>query len=83
MLTLISHDFNGQVISQLQQDTLINGVMIPKGFVNATEMCKANGKRWAKYREYSKTQPFLDALSKITDSPLEGRSFYTIESGVY
>lgn len=32
------------------------------GFVNATAMCKANGKVWSKYRESDRCQLYLDAL---------------------
>lgn len=34
------------------------------GYVNATAMCQANGKRWAKYAESDRCQSYLDALAK-------------------
>jgi hypothetical protein len=58
--------------------------MIPKGFVNATEMCKANGKKLNKYFENSKTQPFLDALSKINvkkQTPCKGDTVIILTEG--
>jgi hypothetical protein len=61
-LTPISHDFNGQIISQLQEDTLINEVMVPKGFVNATEMCKANGKQWKRFSDTKQFDTYVEAL---------------------
>jgi hypothetical protein len=64
-LTPISHNFNNSVISQLQEDTLINGVMIPKGFVNATEMCKANRKKLQHYWENKKTEEFLTEYNSV------------------
>jgi hypothetical protein len=46
------------------------------GFVNATAMCKANGRTWAKYRESERCQSYLDALSKMSGI----RTFDLIES---
>ena len=35
------------------------------GYVNATAMCKANGKRWKDYRESDRCQQYLDALESV------------------
>ncbi|MCP9915353.1 KilA-N domain-containing protein [Cyanobium sp. ATX 6F1] len=35
------------------------------GYVNATAMCKANGKRWKDYRESDRCQHYLDALESV------------------
>jgi len=35
------------------------------GYVNATAMCKANGKRWKDYRESDRCQLYLDALESV------------------
>jgi hypothetical protein len=59
---LTSHMFNGQAINQLSEDTVIGGVTIPKGYVNATEMCKANGKKLAGYLRNKSTEEFLIAM---------------------
>jgi hypothetical protein len=32
------------------------------GYVNATAMCQANGKRWNHYQELDRTQAYIDAL---------------------
>jgi len=40
------------------------------GYVNATAMCKANGKRWTDYRESDRCQQYLDALSQTTEIPV-------------
>ena len=57
-----------------------NGTSIPRrtadGFVNATAMCKANGKEWSKYRESDRCQTYLDALAETS----EIRMFDLIES---
>jgi hypothetical protein len=79
-LTPISHNFNNSVISQLQEDTLINGVMVPKGFVNATEMCKANRKQIAKYWENVKTKEFLTEYNRCNRN--SGYTVITITEGV-
>jgi hypothetical protein len=46
------------------------------GYVNATTMCKANGKEWSKYRESDRCQTYLDALAETS----EIRMFDLIES---
>lgn len=47
-----------------------NGTPIPRrttdGYVNATAMCKANGKRWSDYRESDRCQQYIDALESET-----------------
>lgn len=60
--SLTSHRFKAQPITQTLEETYIGKVLIPKGYCNATEMCKANGKRWVKYTEYSKAQEYLSLL---------------------
>ena len=48
------------------------------GYVNATAMCKANGKEWSKYRETDRCQEYIDALAQTTDfgglNPIESRA---------
>ena len=46
------------------------------GYVNATAMCKANGKQWSKYRESDRCKTYLDALAKTSGI----RMFDLIES---
>jgi hypothetical protein len=49
------------------QSRLWNGVAIQRrvadGYVNATRMCKANGKRWHDYIRYDRSQAYIDALA--------------------
>lgn len=61
-MSILSHQFNQINIDQLSEDTVINGKLIPAGYVNATQVCKANGKKLDKYFENSKTKPFIEAL---------------------
>ena len=51
--SLVSRSWNGTPISRRTTD----------GFVNATAMCRANGKRWTKYRESDRANEYLEALS--------------------
>lgn len=69
--TLVVRTWNDTPISRRTRD----------GYVNATAMCKANGKRWSDYRESDRCQRYLDALSELTEIPvvslyqsIEGRS---------
>ncbi len=53
---LVSRSWNGTPISRRTTD----------GYVNASAMCKANGKRWTDYRESNRCQVYLDALESVT-----------------
>jgi len=63
---LVSRSWNGTPISRRTID----------GYINATAMCKANGKQWSKYRESDRCQTYLDALAETS----EIRMFDLIES---
>lgn len=58
-------------------------------FVNATQMCKATGKRWAKYWENQSTQEFLVALADSLRCPISDLYFVrqgrgdTVEQGTW
>ena len=86
MNNIALHGFNGQPITQLSEDTMISGRLVPKGYCNATEMCKANGKHLHKYFQFSKTQPFLSALKALQQSRStsqgERESVITIQGGI-
>lgn len=63
----IPHLFNNKVISQTKEDTKIGLNLIPKGYCNATEMCKANNKkRWNDYKRLKSTQEYWKALERST-----------------
>lgn len=55
MAGLIQRSWNGTPIQRRTTD----------GYVNATSMCKANGKRWKDYRESDRCQLYLDALESV------------------
>ncbi len=63
---LVTRSWNGTPISRRTTD----------GYVNATAMCKANGKQWSKYRESDRCQTYLDALAETSGI----RMFDLIES---
>jgi hypothetical protein len=52
---LVSRSWNGTPISRRTTD----------GYVNASAMCKANGRRWKDYRESDRCQLYLDALERV------------------
>jgi hypothetical protein len=55
MSDLVTRAWNGTPIARRTTD----------GYVNATAMCKANGKRWKDYRESDRCQNYLDALESV------------------
>jgi hypothetical protein len=65
---LQSRSWNGTPISRRTTD----------GYVNATAMCRANGRQWSKYRETDRCQEYIDALAETSDfgglSPIETRA---------
>lgn len=42
------------------------------GYVDATAMCQANGKRWNDYQRLDRTQEYLKALEAVTGNPATG-----------
>lgn len=68
MSDLVARSWNGTPISRRTTD----------GYVNATAMCKANGKEWSKYRETDRCQEYIDALIETSDfgglNPIESRA---------
>ena len=51
--------FNGVPIQRRQVD----------GYVNATAMCKANGKKWNDYARLDRTQAYIAALAAVAGNP--------------
>ena len=60
MSDLVTRAWNGTPIARRTTD----------GYVNATAMCKANGKRWSDFRESDRCQRYLDALAETTGIPV-------------
>lgn len=65
-----------------------NGVDILRrpsdGYVNATAMCKANGKRWPDYIRLDRTQAYIAALAAVVQIPTTGPDglIQTIQGGL-
>lgn len=57
---LQSRSWNGTPITRRSTD----------GYVNATSMCKANGKRWSDFRESVAAASYMEALSRKTGIPV-------------
>ncbi len=53
-----------------------NGISISRrisdGYVNATAMCQAGGKRWGNYAQLDRTQDYIAALAPVTGIPATG-----------
>lgn len=63
MSQIVKHNWNGHGIAQLKERTRIAKTDIPKGHVNATQMCQANGKQWGHYAERKSSKAYWEALS--------------------
>lgn len=60
-LDLIPHDYRGEIIAQRAQD----------GYINATAMCQAAGKRFSDYNRLSTTSEFIAELVGSTGIPAD------------
>lgn len=60
-MSLIVRSFNDTDIRQLSTD----------GYVDATEMCQANGKKFYDYSRLKSTQKYLEALSRSAGIPVD------------
>jgi hypothetical protein len=60
---MLTHFWRDSEIHQMPQDGQIGKYSIPKGFVNGTQMCKANNKFLADYTKLKSTKQYLQALS--------------------
>lgn len=60
------HMYDNFSIPQSEQDQVLAGKFIPAGFVNATAMCKANGKRLSNWSRSNASIAFVEAVSLDT-----------------
>ena len=60
---MLTHFWYKSEINQMPQDGEIGKYVVPKGYVNASQMCKANGKFLADYTKLKSTKQYLQALS--------------------
>lgn len=59
-LPLIPHQVGASIVQQRASD----------GYINATELCRAAGKRWNDYFDPKRSQDFFEALSRKTGKPV-------------
>ncbi|QLE59684.1 KilA-N domain-containing protein [Nostoc sp. TCL26-01] len=67
---MLTHLWRDSEINQMPQDVEINKYSIPKGYVNATQMCHANNKFWGHYKERKSTKAYWIALSNDIGIPI-------------
>ncbi|MBD2452330.1 KilA-N domain-containing protein [Nostoc sp. FACHB-152] len=67
---MLTHLWRNSEINQIPQDVEIGKYSIPKGYVNATQMCHANNKSWGHYKERKSTKAYWTALSNDIGIPI-------------
>ncbi|MCC5640750.1 KilA-N domain-containing protein [Nostoc sp. CHAB 5844] len=67
---MLTHLWRDSEINQMPQDGEIGKYNIPKGYVNATQMAKANQKLLADYIRLKSTTEYLQALSQDMGIPI-------------
>lgn len=65
-MSILAHSFNKIGISQSSENSTIGGKDIPKGYVNATQMCKAGNKRFPNWSRLDRSKAYIEALSLAT-----------------
>jgi len=63
-MAIIPHNFNGKAIEQTSSETVINGVTIPKGYVNLSQIARAAKKPLKNYWRLTGTLDYVIALSE-------------------
>lgn len=63
-MTILTHNFNQINIAQLSENTTIGGSVIPKGYVNATQLCKAGKKLLGSWNRLANSKAYIEALSE-------------------
>ncbi|KYC42083.1 hypothetical protein WA1_18955 [Scytonema hofmannii PCC 7110] len=71
-MNLLTHDWNGNPITQLTTETAIAKFTIPATYVNATQMCRAHNKQFNDYARLDSTKTYWEALSTETGIPVSG-----------
>jgi hypothetical protein len=67
---MLTHLWRDSEINQMAQDGEVGKYSIPKGYVNATQMCHANNKSWGHYKERKSTKAYWAALSNDIGIPI-------------
>lgn len=68
-MSIVLQNWNGSEIAFTANEIQMGRYTIPMGYVNATQMCKANGKRWADYKRLKATIEYWQELEDDTQIP--------------
>ncbi|MBW4525050.1 MAG: KilA-N domain-containing protein [Phormidium tanganyikae FI6-MK23] len=63
------HIYDEFSIPQSEQDQVLAGKLIPRGYVNGSQMCKANDKRFGNYIHNKSAKAYCDVVSLDTGIP--------------
>ena len=81
-MSIIQHNYQNNLIFQTSSDIKLAGKFIPKGYTNATAMCKANGKLWGTYWKTQKAQSFANAVTaSVIPNGITVNSVISIQGG--
>ena len=69
-MSILAHGFDETEIIQLPEDITINGKLIPKGYVNATRICKPWKFKLRAWIKSDSTQRYLEALGESLNIPV-------------
>lgn len=72
-MTLIPHRFNDKEILQASEGEDINGVFVPKGYVNVSQICRVGKKMLKDYLKNKSTLSFFAALVEAESQSQDGR----------
>ncbi|AUB43644.1 DNA-damage-inducible protein D (plasmid) [Nostoc flagelliforme CCNUN1] len=67
---MLIHKWRDSDINQMPEVGQLGKYSIPKGYVNATQMCNANNKSWGHYKERKSTKAYWMALSNDIGIPI-------------
>ncbi|MCC5624801.1 KilA-N domain-containing protein [Nostoc sp. CHAB 5715] len=67
---MLIHKWRDSDINQMPEVGQLGKYSIPKGYVNATQMCHANNKSWGHYKERKSTKAYWTALSNDIGIPI-------------
>ena len=67
---MLIHKWHDTEINQMPEVGQLGKYSIPKGYVNATQMCHANNKSWGHYKERKSTKAYWTALSNDIGIPI-------------
>ena len=63
MSTIKWHHWNDHRIAQTTEEMQIAGFTVPKGYLNASQMCRVKDETWSKYLRSKGTRTFLKTLA--------------------